>query len=172
MAKLPARSSAKNSLRTGEELAEIYERHADMVYRVCFAYLKNAADAEDAVSDTFFRLLQAGTAFESAAHEKAWLLRVAANVCKNRLRHWWRRREPPEAAEAYPGAEMPEIDGTLAAVLALPGKYKTVLYLYYYECYTGAEIAELLQKPHSTVRNQLREARGLLKKQLGDDFCE
>lgn len=60
----------------------------------------------------------------------------------------------------------------IEAVLALPDKYKTVVVLYYYEGYTSAEIAEILQKPPSTVRNYLHEARTILKKRLGDDFYE
>ncbi len=85
-------------LRTDKEIAEIYIRHSKTVYPVCFAYMKNAADTEDAVQDTFFQLIRSGPAFDNEEHEKAWLIRTASNICKNALRHWWRR---PENIEDY-----------------------------------------------------------------------
>ena len=142
-------------LRTDEEIAELYERHKKTVYRVCFAYMKNRADTEDAVQDTFFRLIKASPVFESAEHEKAWLIRTATNVCKNAVRHWWWKRENLDDLRDVLPAEEPQIDATIQTVLGLPDRYKTAVYLYYYEGYTGAEIAKLLKKPQSTIRNYL-----------------
>ena len=159
-------------LRTDKEITELYARHKNTVYRVCFAYLKNPADTEDAVSETFFRLIKSAPAFESAEHEKAWLIRTASNVCKNQLKHWWRRREDIERIYDLPDRERIETNDVLEAVLALPNRYKAAVYLYYYEGYTGAEIAGILKKPQSTIRNHLREARAILKERLGDDFDE
>ena len=159
-------------LRTDKEITELYARHKSTVWRVCFAYLKNPADTEDAVSETFIRLIKSAPAFESAEHEKAWLIRTASNVCKNQLKHWWRKREDIERFYDLPDRERIETNDVLEAVLALPNRYKAAVYLYYYEGYTGAEIAGILKKPQSTVRNQLREARAILKERLGDDFDE
>lgn len=159
-------------LRTDEEIAELYDRHSKTVYRVCFAYMKNSADTEDAVQDTFLQLIRSGPAFASEAHEKAWLIRTASNICKNALRHWWRRRESLEDHRDLAGPEELRTDEVLQAVLALPDKYKTAVYLYYYEGYSGPEIAGILKKPKSTVRNYLHEARAILKERLGDDFLE
>ncbi|MBR6323062.1 MAG: RNA polymerase sigma factor [Lachnospiraceae bacterium] len=158
--------------RTGSEISEIYARHLKTVYRVCYAYMKNPADTEDAVQDTFVRLIRSAPVFASEEHEKAWLIRTASNVCKNALRHWWRKRENIEDYTNLAGESTLEIDEVFQAVMALPEKYKTVVYLYYYEGYTGAEIADLLQKPASTVRNYLHEARGILRERLGEDFNE
>jgi len=162
---------AKTLLRTDREIAEIYQRHVQAVYRLCFAYMKNPADAEDAVSDTFYRMIQSSPAFESEKHEEAWLIRTAGNLCKNKLRHWWRRNENLEDY-AHLCESPAEPDSTLEAVMALPDKYKAVVYLYYYEGYTGAEIAAILRKPQSTVRNHLHEARTILKRKLGGGFDE
>jgi RNA polymerase sigma-70 factor (ECF subfamily) len=159
-------------LRTDKEIAEIYSRHVKTVYRVCFAYMKDPADAEDAVQETFFKLIRSGPAFDGEEHEKAWLIRTASNVCKNVLRHWWRRRESIEDCPTLPGSDEPEIDDVFQAVMALPDKYKAVVYLHYYEGYSGAEIAGILKKPQSTIRNHLHEARAILKERLGDDFDE
>lgn len=159
---------SKSLLRTDKELADLYTRHKSTVWRVCFAYLKNASDTEDAVQETFIRLIRSGPVFESEEHEKAWLIRTASNVCKNMLGHWWRKRESIEQLPDLPDAEKADISDVWNAVTALPDKYKTVVYLYYYEGYTGAEIARMLKKPQSTIRNHLREARIILKERLGD----
>ena len=159
-------------LRTDKEITLLYARHKSTVWRVCFAYLKNASDTEDAVQETFIRLIRSGPVFESEEHEKAWLIRTASNVCKNMLGHWWRKRESIEQLPDLPTIEKADTSDVLEAVLALPDRYKTAVYLYYYEGYTGAEIAGMLKKPQSTVRNHLREARAILKERLGDDFDE
>jgi len=163
---------AKPLLRTNKEIADIYQRHVQAVYRLCFAYMKNPADAEDAVSDTFCRMIQSGPMLESEAHAQAWLIRTAGNVCKNSLKHWWRRNEPLEDHAHLQVGESTEIDNTLETIMGLPDRHKTMVYLYYYERYTGAEIAAILRKPQSTVRNHLREARTILKRKLGGVFDE
>jgi len=113
-----------------------------------------------------------GPVFESEKHEEAWLVRTAGNLCKNSLKHWWRRNEPlEEYTHLHDGAAV-EIDSTLEAVMGLPDKYKTVVYLFYYERYSGEEIAAILHKPQSTVRSHLCEARIILKRKLGGGFDE
>jgi len=162
----------KSLLRTDREIVEIYERHKKTVYRVCFAYMKNSADTEDAVQDTFFQLIKTGTAFESVEHEKAWLIRTATNICKNILRNWWRKRGNLEDYENLRGNGDIEIDNVFTVVMGLPDKYKTVVYLYYYEGYNSIEISKILDKPQSTIRNHLHEARIVLREKLGGDFNE
>jgi RNA polymerase sigma-70 factor (ECF subfamily) len=163
---------AKSLLRTDGEIVAIYERHKLAIYRVCFAYMKNAADTEDAVQDTFYKLIKSGTPFESGEHEKAWLIRTATNVCKNVLRNWWRKRENLEDFDNLQGKGNVEIDDVFSVVMGLSDKYKTVVYLYYYEGYNSVEIAKILEKPQSTIRNYLSEARRVLRERLGDDFYE
>ncbi len=163
---------ANSLLRTDKEIEEIYRRQSKTVYRVCFAYLKNAADAEDALQDTFLQLIRKGPAFESEEHEKAWLIRTAANICLNVLRHWWRKREDIDELYELAGPENKESSDVLRAVMALPDRYRIVIYLYYYEGYSTVEIAKMLNRPESTVRNHLHEARVRLKEMLGEDFDE
>ena len=69
-------------MRTSEELQQIYERHVNTVYRVCFMFMKNRPDTEDMVQNTFIRLMKDKTVFESEEHEKAWLIRTATNLCR------------------------------------------------------------------------------------------
>lgn len=163
---------AGSYLRSDKQVEDIYLRQRMTVYRVCFAYLKNPADTEDAVQETFFRLIRKAPAFASEEHEKAWLIRTAVNVCKDELKRRYRTHESlddhPElqAEDGYRGSDV------FGAVTELPDKYKAVIYLYYYEGYDSTEIARLLRKPKSTVRNHLHEARELLKKRLGEDYYE
>ena len=148
--------------------AELYERHYRMVYRICFTYMKNKSEAEDCTEDVFVKVLSGNFIFHDETHEKKWLTVTAINLCKDRLKHWFRRMVSPiEDAEDKEGAEIPEPDETLDAVMKLPPKYKDVIYLHYYMDYKTDEIAEMLHKPPSTVRNHLSEARALLKKQIG-----
>jgi len=79
---------AKSLLRTDNEIAAIYTRHVKTIYRVCYTYMKNPADTEDAVSETFIKMIKSAPAFESEEHEKAWLIRTAVNVCKDVLKVW------------------------------------------------------------------------------------
>ena len=69
-------------LRTNEELIQMYNRHVDTVYRVCFMFMKNGPDTEDMVQNTFIRLMKDKTVFQSTEHEKAWLIRTATNLCR------------------------------------------------------------------------------------------
>jgi len=165
---------AKSLLCTDKEIAEIYERHNKTVYRVCFAYMKNTADTEDVVQDTFYKMITSGVAFNDTEHEKAWLIRTAGNLCKNELRHWWRKRENVEDYENLQANNTIDIDDTFSVVMSLPDKYKTVIYLYYYEGYDSVEISKILKKPQSTIRNYLHEARNVLKGKLskGGNFDE
>lgn len=145
---------------------EIYERNVDTVYRVCYMYMKNATDAEDAVHNTFLKLFESEKAFESEAHEKAWLIRVCSNVCKNMLSHWSRKAQDISRLEIQ---SEDKTDETLIALCSLPQKLKLPVYLHYYDGYTSKEIGKMLGIPDSTVRNRLQKARQLLKEILDDD---
>ena len=154
----------------GADFAAFYLRHFKAICRVCYAFLKNAEDAEDCTEDVFIRAMQANPSLENERHERAWLTTTAMNLCKDRLKHWWRQKIVPldEAFENTLGASN-EGHEVLDAVMALPVKYKEVVWLHYYEGYQTDEIAALLHRPASTVRNQLRDARGKLKEALGGE---
>ena len=156
-------------LRTDKDIEDIYRRYVDMLYRVAYSFMKNSADAEDMVQETFIRLLRSGTSFASEQHEKAWLIVTVSNLCKSALRSPWQRRtglddmaEPPAAADVTP-------DETLEAVLALPEDYKLPVYLFYYEGYPTAEIARMMDVAPAPVRSRLNRARKKLKLTLGGD---
>ena len=111
-----------------------------------------------------------GVTFENEQHERAWLTTTAMNICKDKLKHWWRQKVTPidDAAEV-PVAQPEDHREVTEAVMALPIRYKEVVWLHYYEGYQTDEIAEMLHRPPSTVRGQLRDARAKLKLTLGGE---
>lgn len=149
-----------------QEFVEVYYRHVDTVYRVCYSFMKNRADTEDMVQETFLRLLSVKKVFESERHEKAWLIVTASNVCKDALKKWWRRNENIEDFLDI-AAEPRQEDGLLEVILQLPEDYKDAVYMYYYEGYSTVEIAEHLHCPESTVRSRLLRAKRKLQVMLG-----
>ncbi|MDD4680445.1 MAG: sigma-70 family RNA polymerase sigma factor, partial [Clostridia bacterium] len=124
----------EESLRTNDSLTQTITKYADMLVRVCFTYMKNIHDAEEIAQDTFIKLIEKQPLFQSEEHQKAWLLRVAINLCKNRLKSPWFRRTQPFALD---GSDLPsftsEESNVLNAVQQLPVKYRSVIHLYYYD---------------------------------------
>lgn len=147
---------------------EIYERHADNIYRLCYSYLKNPEDARDALQNTFVKLMKTEKEFESVDHEKAWLIVTAGNTCKDMLKSFWKRKVTVND-EAFSNISVCDEDRELLeAVLSLPLKYRISLYLHYYEGYTSAEIGKLIKKGDGTVRGYLSKGREILKERLGE----
>ena len=147
-----------------------YNIHWKYVYRLCLSYMKNPSEAEDITEDVFVKVLADKRSFQDELHERKWLTITAINLCKNRLKSWKYRlvhsiEDTPELA----APESEAYDEVLDSVMKLPVKYKDVIWLYYYEGYQTDEIAELLHKPSSTIRGQIRDARKRLEKILGGD---
>ena len=151
------------------DIQQLYHRHVDVVYRVCYSFMKIPADAEDATQDTFIRLMRATPRLADEHHEKAWLIRTAGNVCKDMLRRHHRR--DTELDDTLP-IHSPAHDNTvLQAVLNLPERLKLTVVLHYVEGYTCAEIARMRRLPAATVRGHLHQARKQLKLQLEGDYA-
>lgn len=134
-------------------------------------YMKSAADAEDCTEDVFVKVLNGDFEFTDEVHERKWLTVTAINLCKDMLKSRKRRAVVPiddEPEQAAPEKE--DYSDVTEAVKKLPVKLKDVIWLFYYDGYQTDEIAKILGRPPSTVRNQLRDARKLLKNILGGDF--
>ena len=152
---------------TEERFRECVELYGDMVFRLAYSYLKNRADAEDVMQESLLKLYTESKDFESADHEKHWLIRVAANECRKLLRSPWRRRTGPlDEMEEAAAFDQPAQTELFRQVMALPPKYRAAVYLHYYEGYSVKEIAELLGAKASTVQTWLMRARGQLKNKL------
>ena len=151
-----------------EEAERLVERHGSAVYRLAYARTGRREDAEDVTQETFLRLVRAAPVFQDDAHCRAWLLRVAAHCAADVFRSPWRKRDVPLETAAEAVTPMPEeADGSvLAAVCALPEKYRLPVHLFYYEGCSIAETAAILGRRESTVRTQLTRARAMLRERL------
>lgn len=141
------------------------EKYADMVRRICFLYLRNNADVEDVFQEVFIKLLLNETSFESDAHEKAWVIRVTINACKDLLKSFWRKRTVIVDFIECPFVE-PAENELMEVVLSLPPKYKDVIYLHYYEYMSVPQMASLLKMNENTIYSHLHRAKALLKQKL------
>ena len=162
----------KTNLSEAADFEALYERHWKYVYRLCYVYVQNEPDAEDCCEDVFVKVLAGKHVFSDELHERKWLTVVAVNLCKDRLKSHARKRTvswEEGVTEETPAPENALSREVMEAVKALPEKQKDVVWLYYYQGYGTAEIAELLKRPASTVRNQLADARKKLQKELGGE---
>ena len=154
-------------MRSEQEVNRAIEQYADMVRRICMIHLKNKADTEDIFQNVFLKYVLRTAPFDSPEHEKAWIIRVTANACKDLLRSFFRSRTVSLDVLIETPREMPEDHSDiLEAVLALPEKYKDPIYLHYYEGYTAEEIGRILGKNTNTVYTLLTRARQMLKTRL------
>lgn len=146
------------------EVERILQTYGDILYRTAYLLLGNPHDVQDALQETLLRYLEKAPAFTSQDHEKAWLLRVTANCCKDclrfRKRHAYLDLEP--LVECLPAQEHRH----LQEVYALPAKWKTVLILHYFEGYSLKEIGEILNLSESAVKKRLQRAREALRMEM------
>lgn len=157
-------------MRSEEEAARAIGQYGDMVQRLCLVHLKNPADTEDIFQNVFLKYVLSPVVFESPEHEKAWLIRVTINACRDLVKSFFRSRTVPlEELLDQPAPLLEEHREVLEAVLALPRKYRDAVYLHYYEGYTAAEIGKLLGKNTNTVYTLLTRAREQLRETLGGD---
>ena len=160
-------------MRSQQEVSRAIELYSDNIRRICMIYLKNHADTEDIFQTVFLKYALDTTVFENSEHEKAWLLRVTINSCKDLCKSFFRSRTVSlDTLLDQPSFTSPETSEVLEAVLSLPQKYKTVIYLHYYEGYSAPEISKILEKKVNTVYTLLTRARNMLKDKLGGDGDE
>lgn len=149
----------------------LVERYQESIFRAAFSIVKNCADAEDMVQDTFLQYLRSDREFDSEEHIKAWLLRTAINKAKNlRMAFWHRNKVSLEDYLATIPFENPMDHELIDAVLSLPQKYRLVVHLYYYEDYSVKEIAAVLTLSESAVKNRLLRGRQMLKNMLKEEW--
>lgn len=153
---------------TDETISRIVRQYSAMLLKLASTRL-SAADAEDAVQETFLRLLSRRPSFRDAEHEKAWLIRTTLHRASDIRRQASRAALPiEEAALENEAAPQTESD-LLSAVRALPENYSAVIHLHYYEGYSIKEIAKLLRLPAATVGTRLSRGRDRLRQMLKEE---
>lgn len=139
------------------------------ILRLAYSYLHNLSDAEEVLQDTLIQFLKTAPALDSPRHEKAWLLRVAANLSKNRI-DYNRIRLTDELNEELISEEREDLSFVWEAVKALPAHQREAVHLFYHEGYTAAEISAMLGRREATVRSDLRRGRTKLKEILKEAY--
>ena len=125
------------------------------------------------MQDVFLRLLTARPVFRDQEHEKAWLIRVTINACRDLLKSFFRSRTVPLDELIEQPAELPsDHKEVLEAVLSLPQQYRDVVYLYYFEEYTAPQISRILGRNVNTVYTLLTRSKKALREKLGGDDYE
>lgn len=138
------------------------EAYGDMLFRVCLIMLRNEADAEDAVQETFLKYIQKSPELKDIEHEKAWLLKVANNKCKDMLRA--RKLRLKIKSQVAKNETYDLLEDTFADMLAeVPEKFRIVLTLHYVEDYKVNEIAEIIGKTPSAVKMRLQKGRKIIE---------
>ena len=150
---------------TQEQRTREVDRWGDMVYRLALARTASVPDAEDVFQEVFLRYFRHEEKFQSDEHRKAWLIRCTVNRAKSLTASPWRKRTVPLETAEEVGVE-DDYREVYSAVLSLPGKYRTVIHLHYFEGLSVAEIARMLQVAEGTVKSQLSRGRALLRDML------
>ena len=154
-------------MESEEEAGRAIEQYADMVRRICMIHLKNYEDAEDIFQTVFLKYVLRSEPFDSPEHEKAWIIRVTVNACRDLVKSFFRSRTVSLDQLIEKPQDMPEDHSDiLEAVLELPARFRDVVYLHYYEGYSAPEIGRILKKNPNTVYTLLARARQLLKTRL------
>lgn len=152
------------------DINRIVDEYADTIARICCSYGKNYHDTQDILQTVFMKLIKADPVFETKEHEKAWIIRVTLNSCKDFARKIFRWHQSLDEVQEIPVEEGVDLSYVREAVIKLPAKYRDVIYLFYYEGYTAVEIAGILDKNENTVYSLLSRGRAQLKDKIGGDF--
>lgn len=154
-------------------IEELMDSFGSDILRLCLLYLGDRQLAEDAFQETFVKAWRQMDSFRGESSMKTWLSRIAVNTCRDTLRSGWfrlmKKSEPVESLFDLAAPQKEETANVRDAVLALPGKYREVIVLYYDQGMNTREIADALHLPINSVSTRLRRARLLLKEMLKED---
>ena len=148
---------------------QILSEYGNRILRLAYSYLHNMSDAEEVLQETLIQFLKTAPSFESETHKKAWLLRVAGNLSKNRI-DYNRVRDTDELNEELVSEQREDLSFVWEAVKSLPVKYREAIHLFYYEGYSTAQIASVLNENESTVRSHLNRGRSKLRELLKEAY--
>ncbi len=154
-----------------DDPTEVFYRYSDMVFRLAYARCRNRTDAEDVMQEVFVRYVKANPSFETAEHQRAWLIRTTVNRTNSMLTSAWRRNRA-ELSEDIAAVPETSYTGVYVAVMKLPKAQRTAIHLFYYEGYRVREIASLMGANPSTVKSWLHRARTKLEDELKGDYFD
>lgn len=186
----------KKSLCTKEAFNDIYDKYSQMIYRISLLHTGNEEDAKDIMQEVFMKLIYTAPCFDNHEHEKKWIIRVTVNLCHDHLRSYWRKNKvslddyvaesmmskQKETGFYITSGSVAVADGSYLTncaavadetstdlselIFSMPDKYKDVIHLHYFEGYSIAEIAKILEIGESAVKMRLKRGRTYLKMEL------
>lgn len=151
------------------QAARLLDEYGNSILRLAYSYLHDLSDAEDILQDTLIQYIKTAPKLTGTAHEKAWLMKVAANLSKNKIRYNQVRRAD-ELDETLAAEEHKDLQFVWEAVRQLPDHYREVIHLFHYEGYSTAQIAQMLGRKEATVRSDLRRGRLQLRDILKEEY--
>jgi len=162
-------STAKENNNAFTDVKAVFEKYADMVYRLAFVRTKNESDSDDILQDVFLRYMKVCHKIESEEHLKAMLIRITLNCSKSFLTSGWVKKTV-ELDDTLTYNDSYGESNVLVEVLKLPVKYRTVIHLHYYCGYSVKEIAGIEGTKEATVKTRLSRARAILKETLKEEI--
>ena len=162
-------SAPKTREAINRQAEQILDAYGNSILRFAYSYLHNMGDAEDVLQDTLIQFLKTAPVFASEQHQKAWLLRVAANLSKNRLAYN-SVRKADQLNDTLMADHREDLSFVWEAVKALPDHLRETIHLFYCEGYSTREIAGILQQKEATVRTHLRRGREALREILKEEY--
>lgn len=142
--------------------------YSNSLYRLCSVMTGNREDADDAVQECFLRYVEKAPDFNDSEHEKAWLIRVASNICKDILRK--RKHQSFVSLDEIRNLGVCEDNAQiLETLISLEEKYRIVIHLHYVEGYKAREIASMLGITEAAVKKRLQRGRDALREIYGKE---
>lgn len=157
-------------------LERLMNEYGTCILRTCLLYIGDYHLAQDATQETFLKALNAYSNLKNTESEKAWLTRIAVNCCKNIMRTAWYRHVIPKDDVfnthhmSNPVSDMIERNSLAEAVMKLDRNDRQIIILYYYQGLSIKEISAITNKKENTIAQQIKRARGKLKKFLEEDY--
>ena len=150
------------------KIEALMDSYGNLLWRTGIMMLGEPQDVQDIIQEVLLKYMQKRPVFHDAEHEKAWLLRVAVNLCRDMLRLRSRRRYFPidELEPEAVGSTDAESREILEEIAMLPQKWKSVLLLHYIEGYSLKEISEILDVSENAVKKRMQRAKEALRRRM------
>lgn len=155
-----------------DEVVRLFDTYSDDLFRFAVSYVGSKHDAEDVVQDVFLKLLGKHVVLEEG-REKAYLMTMTANKCKDCLRAFKRKNQvdldPTEIKNGYfPGFSERNIV-VYDEMMRLDEKYRLPIYLYFYAGYPYKEIAKILSISESAVAMRISRGKDQMRIRLEEE---
>ena len=160
------------SLRTRESFDAVMRKYSDMVYRLAYSRTGNTYDSDDILQEVFLRYIRADKTYNDEEHRKSWLIRITINCTNSYVKSAWNRHRDYSEPDPNEGAEDPAIAASetrsdvMDALLTLPERDRTAIYLFYSEDMSVAQIAKTVKTSETNIKTRLSRGRDMLKEKL------